>query len=140
MSKIAVVYWSGTGNTRSMADAVADGATKAGAEVKQIDASDFGPADVSSYKAFAFGCPAMGSEVLEESEFAPMWDQIKGSLNAKPVGLFGSYGWGGGEWMDSWKEDASGNGVNVISTVIANEAPDDTAISECEALGKALAG
>ncbi|MGN0240433.1 MAG: flavodoxin [Candidatus Weimeria sp.] len=140
MSKIAIVYWSGTGNTKAMADAVADGAKKAGADAALIDAADFSAADAGGYSAIAFGCPAMGSEVLEESEFQPMWDQVKGSLGGKPVGLFGSYGWGGGEWMESWKGDASDNGVNVVSTVIANEAPDDTAVAECEALGKALAG
>lgn len=140
MGKIAIVYWSGTGNTEAMANAVSDGATKAGAQAELINAADFNAMSASGYSAFAFGCPAMGSEVLEETEFQPMWDAVKGKLGSKPVGLFGSYGWGGGEWMESWKDDAAGNGVNVVSTVIANEAPDDAAIAECEALGKTLAG
>lgn len=140
MGKIAIVYWSGTGNTEAMANAVSDGATKAGAQAELINAADFNAMSASGYSAIAFGCPAMGNEVLEETEFQPMWDVVKGMLGSKLVGLFGSYGWGGGEWMESWKDDASSNGVNVVSTIIANEAPDDAAIAECEALGKTLAG
>ena len=97
MSKVAVVFWSGTGNTQTMADAVAAGAQGAGAEVDVKTASEFGAADVASYDAIAFGCPAMGAEVLEESEFQPMFDDVKGELAGKKIALFGSYGWGDGE-------------------------------------------
>lgn len=139
MSKVAVVYWSATGNTEAMANAVKDGAAAAGAEVTLLPASSFSAADVSSYDAFAFGCPAMGSEQLEESEFQPLWDSVKGSLNGKKTGLFGSWGWGNGLWMDSWKEDALANGVNVIDTVTAEGSPDVSALNSCQDLGKSLA-
>lgn len=139
MSKVAVVYWSGTGNTETMAHAVADGARKAGASsVDELTADQFSPADVSKYDAFAFGCPAMGSEVLEEDTFQPMWDAVKGSLGGKKTALFGSYGWGSGEWMDSWQADAEASGVNVVTTVIANNEPDDDALSQCQELGGKL--
>ena len=141
MKKVAVVYWSGTGNTEAMAHAVADGAKKSGAEVTVLTSAEFGPAQVGSFDAFAFGCPAMGAEVLEESEFQPMWDDCKGALGSKPVVLFGSYGWGDGEWMRSWASDAEEAGIMFAADyVICNDAPDDDAKAKCEALGAALAG
>jgi len=140
MSKVAVVYWSGTGNTEAMAKAVADGAKKAGAEVSVFTSAEFGAADAAGFDGIAFGCPAMGAEVLEESEFQPMWDGVKTSLSGKKIGLFGSYGWGGGEWMDSWAEDAGQSGVTLAADpVTANEEPDDEAVANCEALGAAIA-
>lgn len=139
MSKVAVVFWSATGNTETMADAVAAGAEKAGAEVSKLTSAEFGAADVAGFDGIAFGCPAMGAEVLEEDEFQPMWDSVKSKLSGKKVGLFGSYGWGGGEWMNSWADDARMSGVSLAADpVIANEAPDDDAVASCEALGAAL--
>ena len=139
MSKIAVVYWTGTGNTEEMANAVAQGAEAAGAEAKAVLVSDFSANEVADYDAFAFGCPAMGAEELESDEFEPVWEACKGVLGQKPVALFGSYGWGGGEWMDSWKEDAEAAGLKVVDVLIANEAPDDEAVEACGALGRQLA-
>ena len=139
MSKVAVVFWSATGNTEAMADAVAVGAEKAGAEVSKLTSAEFGASDVAGFDGIAFGCPAMGAEVLEEDEFQPMWDSVKSKLSSKKVGLFGSYGWGGGEWMNSWADDARMSGVSLAADpVIANEAPDDDAVASCEALGAAL--
>ena len=139
MSKVAVVFWSATGNTEAMADAVAVGAEKAGAEVSKFTSAEFGVADIAKFDGIAFGCPAMGAEVLEEDEFQPMWDSVKSKLSSKKVGLFGSYGWGGGEWMNSWADDARMSGVSLAADpVIANEAPDDDAVASCEALGAAL--
>ena len=139
MSKVAVVFWSATGNTEAMADAVVAGAQKAGAEVCKMTSAEFGPADVDGFDGIAFGCPAMGAEVLEEDEFQPMWDDVKRKLSGKKVGLFRSYGWGGGEWMNSWAEDARMSGVALAADpVMANEAPDDDAVAACEALGAAI--
>ena len=104
MSKVAVVYWSGTGNTEAMANAVAEGAKGAGAEVDILVASDFNAGKVAEYDGIAFGCPAMGAENLEESEFEPMFTDVEGSLSGKKIALFGSYGWGSGEWMADWEE------------------------------------
>ena len=112
MSKIAVVYWSGTGNTEAMANLVSEGATSAGAEAEVISCADFSADKVTNYDAFAFGCPAMGSEELEYDEFQPMWDEVKEVLGDKKVVLFGSYSWAEGEWMDNWKADADEAGVN----------------------------
>lgn len=139
MSKIAVVYWSGTGNTEQMANAVAEGAKEAGAEVSTLTADQFSAAKVAEFDAIAFGCPAMGSEELEYDEFQPMWDEVKETLGDKKVVLFGSYSWAEGEWMDNWKADADEAGVNVVDSVICYDAPDDEGETACRALGAELA-
>ena len=124
MSKVAVVYWSGTGNTEAMAMAVAEGAKGKGAEVSVITAAEFSPEQVSEYSAIAFGCPSMGSEQLEESEFEPMFTACEGRLSGKNIALFGSYGWGDGEWMRSWESRCNDDGANLAcDSVICNETP-----------------
>lgn len=139
MSKVAVVYWTGTSNTQAMAKKVIEGAQKANAEVTEFFASSFSAKDVSAFDAIAFGCPAMGAEVLEESVFQPMWDDVKEALNGKKIGLFGSWGWGNGVWMEDWSAEAKQYGANVIDTVTANNAPDELALAQCAALGEKLA-
>ena len=140
MKKIAVVFWSGTGNTEAMASAVADGAKAKGANVTVFTASQFNASKLDAFDAVAFGCPAMGAEVLEESEFAPMFEDCKAKLSGKKIALFGSYGWGDGEWMRNWAETCKDDGaVMACDFVICNEAPDDDALDDCKALGEALA-
>ncbi|HJD20890.1 MAG TPA: flavodoxin [Candidatus Gemmiger faecigallinarum] len=140
MSKIAVVYWSGTGNTEQMAGMVEAGAKEAGAEVSCCTAAEFSSDMVDSFDAIAFGCPSMGSEQLEESEFEPMFTPCLAKLGGKKVGLFGSYGWGDGEWMRNWADSCRNAGANVIGEgVICNGAPDENAEAECRALGRSLA-
>lgn len=132
--KAAVIYWSGTGNTEQMANAIAEGA---GAELFSV--SDF-TGDIADYDRIAFGCSAMGDEVLEESEFEPFFTAIEGALSGKTIALFGSYGWGDGEWMRTWEEDCGAAGINRVSdSVICCEAPDDEALAACRALGRKLA-
>ena len=139
MSKIAVVYWSGTGNTEMMAQKVADGAQQAGAEVILFTASEFSADNMDSFDAIAFGCPSMGAEQLEESEFEPMFQACEAKLGGKKIALFGSYGWGDGEWMRTWEETCTNDGaVLACESVICNEAPDDLAEVACMELGKAL--
>ena len=140
MSKVAVVFWSGTGNTQAMADAVEAGAKGKGAEVTVFGPSDFGADKISGFDGIAFGCPAMGAEVLEESEFDPMFTSIENSLSGKKIALFGSYGWGDGQWMRDWEDRAKGAGaVLKADCVMANEYPQDDDLAACEALGAALA-
>ena len=132
--KTAVIYWSGTGNTEAMAKAVAEGA---GAELFTV--SEFSD-NVDDYDAVAFGCPAMGAEMLEEDEFEPFFTEIEGRLSGKKVGLFGSYGWGDGEWMRNWETRVESDGAVLAGGegVIANDAPSDDDLEKCRALGKAL--
>ena len=139
MKKTAVIYWSGTGNTEAMANAVLEGMKSAGADAALLTVDQVNTADLGNYAAIAFGCPAMGSEVLEEMEFQPMFDACKRSLGGKRVALFGSYGWGDGEWMRTWESDCDSAGVNLVcESVICTETPDDAALEACRALGKAL--
>lgn len=140
MSKIAVVYWSGTGNTEAMAQLVAAGIAAGGGEAELLTPDAFTPAQVSAYSKFAFGCPSMGSEQLEEMEFEPMFSAVKSSLNGKSVALFGSYGWGDGEWMRTWAADCDEAGCNLVAApVIANGAPEGVDADACRALGEELA-
>ena len=139
MSKIAVVFWSGTGNTEAMAASVAEGARNEGAEVSLFTAGEFGPDRVEEFEAIAFGCPAMGAETLEEDEFEPMFTACESKLRGKKIGLFGSYGWGDGEWMRTWEEICRSDGaVLTHESVICNETPDKDGLRQCEALGAAL--
>lgn len=139
MSKIAVVYWSGTGNTQAMAEAVAAGAKAAGAEVSVLLPGEFSAAQAAEYDAIAFGCPSMGAEVLEECEFEPMFCDCESALNGKKIALFGSYGWGDGEWMRDWNERCKGLGaVMACEYVICNEMPNAGELEQCKALGAAL--
>ena len=140
MSKVAVVFWSGTGNTEAMANAVAAGAQDKGADVTVMGPSDFGATVAGEYDGIAFGCPAMGAEQLEEAEYQPMWDEVKGELSGKKVALFGSYGWGDGEWMRMWGDAAKEAGANLVADgLMINGAPDDDGEADCKALGAALA-
>ena len=140
MSKVAVIYWSGTGNTEMMANNVGEGAKAAGAETEVFSCDQFSADKLDDYDAAAFGCPAMGDEVLEETEFEPFFEECKSKLSGKKIALFGSYGWGDGEWMRNWEETCKEAGaVLACESVICADAPDDDAQAACEALGKALA-
>ncbi len=140
MNKIAVVYWSGTGNTKEMSALVAEGARAAGAEVNIYTASKFSASLMDAYDAIAFGCPSMGAEELEETEFEPMFSSCQTKLKGKKIALFGSYGWGDGEWMRDWKAVCISEGATLAcDSVICIEAPDDEASDACRALGQALA-
>lgn len=139
MSKIAIVFWSGTGNTELMANAVMDGVTSAGGEGLLLAPSDFTPEMLNDFDGFAFGCPSMGAEQLEESEFEPMFSSLESELSGKKIALFGSYGWGDGEWMRNWEKTCKNNGADLVcESVIANETPDDEAIESCRKLGKSI--
>ena len=139
MSKVAIVYWSGTGNTEAMASAVADGIRKKGAEALLFTPTEFDAGQMDSFDAIAFGCPSMGSEELEESEFAPMFKACEEKLPGKKIALFGSYGWGDGEWMRNWEETCKNDGaILACDFVICNDAPDAAVEKACEALGAEL--
>lgn len=140
MSKIAVVYWSGTGNTEAMASAVAQGVKAAGADVDLLTAAEFDAGKVEQYDAIAFGCPAMGEEALEEEVFAPMFEGVQGALGGKKIALFGSYGWGDREWMQKWEEQCAECGASLAcDSVTCMAEPDADALDACTRLGSTLA-
>ncbi len=140
MSKIAIVYWSGTGNTEAMANAVLAGARDTGADATLFTADAFDADRISDFDAIAFGCASMGVEELEDGEFEPMFSACEPALNGKRIALFGSYGWGDGEWMRNWETRCQEIGaVLAAESVICNDAPDDEATADCKELGAALA-
>ncbi|MBQ9906781.1 MAG: flavodoxin [Oscillospiraceae bacterium] len=132
--KTAVIYWSGTGNTEAMANAVAEGAG-----VDAVSVSDFS-GNIEDFNALAFGCPAMGAEVLEEDEFEPFFTGIEGKLSGKKIFLFGSYGWGDGEWMRNWQERVKAAGAELVGDegYTVNEAPSDEDLAKLKAIGTEL--
>ncbi len=139
MTSIAVVYWSDTGNTEAMAGYVAEGVRSAGGDAHVMGADSFGPDDVRKYDAIAFGCPAMGSEVLEEEVFEPMFSAVEGSLSGKRVGIFGSYDWGDREWMRNWADRCREDGADLVSDgVMANLEPGEEDAENCRKLGRML--
>ena len=141
MNKIAIVFWSGTGNTEAMANYIAEGVRAAGGEAELLGPGEFSAGQFSAYSAVAFGCPAMGSEVLEEAEFEPMFSDLEGSLGGKRIALFGSYGWGDGQWMRDWcaRCDAAGAGLLDENGLTVNGDPDGSGEEACRELGRKLA-
>ena len=138
---VSVVYWSGTGNTQAMAEAVAEGIRDGGADAVLMEVGNADAAALAEEKAFALGCPSMGAEQLEESEMEPFVEALEPLVSGKTILLFGSYGWGDGEWMRDWTERMRNAGAVLIRDegITANDAPDDEALEECRAAGKELA-
>ena len=139
MSKIAIVFWSMTGNTEKMAHRIADGVKEAGGEAVLMGPDGFSPASWEEYSAAAFGCPAMGAEVLEESEFEPMFAALEPTLAGKKIALFGSYGWGDGQWMRDWCARCAAADLLDPDGMTANYEPDELCLTACFELGKELA-
>ncbi len=127
MGKIGVIYWSGTGNTEAMAELIAKGIKSVTLDCDVYTVSEITAADAAEYDKLVLGCPAMGSEELEEDEFEPFMAELEGKLSGKKVALFGSYGWGDGEWMRNWQDRCMSAGADLINGegVICNDAPED---------------
>ena len=139
MGQIVIVYYSETGNTESMANMVAKGVEAAGATAKVVPVDGFNAEELKGESAFALGCPAMGDEVLEEGTMEPFVAEVEKFASGKKIALFGSYGWGDGDWMRSWEEKCQNDGVTLaVASVICNEEPDDEAQAACIELGKAI--
>ncbi len=139
MKKITVIYWSGTGNTEIMAKAIAESAKKDDVEVKLLKVADASIRDVEEADVLVLGCPSMGSEVLEEEEMAPFIESIESAVEDKSVILFGSYGWGSGEWMENWEDQMIGYGAKLIAdSLIINEEPDEDGLNRCYQVGEIL--
>lgn len=139
MSKVAVVFWSGTGNTEVMANEIAKGVNESGSTADVIPVSNFSENQIDNYDLVVFGCSAMGSECLEESEFEPLFDDCKTALKDKNTALFGSYDWGDGEWMRNWENSCKLAGINLLcNSLIINNTPDDAGCAECFEFGKNL--
>ncbi len=140
MAKVAVVFFSSSGNTEAMANAIVEGAQAAGADVSLFTSGEFDASTVTSYDKIAFGCSAMGAEELDADEFEPMFTEAETKLMGKAIALFGSYGWGDGEWMRTWQARCIDDGAVLITDpLIINEMPDEDGLAQCRELGKLLA-
>lgn len=141
MSKVKIVYWTGTGNTLKMAEAIAEGVKSAGGEAEVVTFDDVTPDALAAEDVVALGCPAMGAENLEESVVEPFVTEYEGKCSGKKLGLFGSYGWGDGQWMRDWVDRMSAAGANIVTGegLLANNEPDADALAEAQSFGKALA-
>ncbi len=142
MSKIIVAYWSQSGNTEAMANAIGEGIREAGKEADVLDIARVSLEDLKKAACFALGCPAMGAEVLEEAEMEPFVTEVEQFAAGKNIALFGSYGWGDGQWMRDWEERMTSAGALLVNGegLIAQEAPDAEAVEACKSLGRLLAG
>lgn len=137
MSSIGIIYWSGSGNTQAMAEAIGEGIKSAGSVADVIQVSHITAENALKYEKLVFGCPSMGSEVLEEVEFEPFFEDIESKLTGKKIALFGSYGWGDGQWMRDWQERAERkNAVVFDEPLILNESPDSQGLDMCREFGK----
>ncbi|WP_276855718.1 flavodoxin [Enterocloster lavalensis] len=141
MDKTYVVYWSQTGNTEVMAEAVGQGIRESGREAETLTVSQITADTLKEAQAFALGCPAMGDEVLEESEMEPFMEQLDPMISGKQIGLFGSYGWGDGQWMREWQDRVMADGAVVAGGegIMAQEMPDEDVLAACRNLGRILA-
>ena len=140
MKKTAIIYWSGTGNTEAMAMAVLEGARQVNPEAQLFTVSEISADEAENYDILILGCPAMGAEVLEETEFEPFFAELEGKIKDKRIALFGSYGWGDGEWMREWEARVIGaSGKLAGDGLIINEAPDDKGLEKCRAFGVSAA-
>ncbi|CAB1241317.1 flavodoxin [Clostridium sp. MT-14] len=139
MSKVNIIYWSGTGNTESMANLIAEGVKERGAEVNVLNVSEASPDDVKSADIVLLGSPAMGVEVIEEEEMDPFVESISSCVSGKKVGLFGSYGWGDGEWMRNWAKRMEDYGANLLNEgFIVQEAPEGEIKEDCKNFGRQI--
>lgn len=139
MSNIAIVYWTGTGNTEAMAKAIQEECQKQGKNAELIFSDDFNKDKLQDFDAIAFGCPAMGSENLEEESFEPMFSSLEGELKGKKLAIFGSYEWNNGEWMDDWEKRVKDQGLDLVYPgLAAYDYPDNQAIEKCKDLAKCL--
>ena len=141
MSKAAVIFWSQSGNTEQMANAIAEGIREGGVECDLMNVADTNAAATAGYDKLALGCPAMGAEVLEEAEFDPFFTELESKLGGRKVALFGSYGWGDGQWMRDWVQRANDDNANVYTDegLIINETPDADGLAKCKEFGKGFA-
>ena len=135
-----IVYWSGTGNTEKMANLIAEGIVEKGKQAEVLSVDKVNSDVFNNEDVVILGCPAMGAEVLEECEFQPFVDELISKVGGKKAALFGSYGWGDGEWMRNFEEFMSDNGCDTsLEPLIVQEAPEGDSEEECREFGRKIA-
>ena len=138
-NKINIIFWSGTGNTEAMAEAIYNGSEKSkNSKLLTVDKDTID--DVKEADVLFLGCPSMGVEELEESEMEPFMESISKDILGKKIVLFGSYGWGDGEWMQNWEQRIKDcGGIIIEDSVICNEAPEEDNLNHLKSLGEKYA-
>ena len=138
MSTLNIIYYTGTGNTQDMAKYIGEGAESAGVSVKLINVEE---ADETAVDAdfIAFGSPAGGAEEVAP-EMVEFIEGIKDKISGKTIGLFGSYDWGQGGWMETWREEMIAENLSVVDDglIIHLSVDDDEKIEKCREYGKAI--
>lgn len=139
MTNVSILYWSGTGNTEAMAKLIEQGASSAGAHCVRKTVDQASPDDVTGVDVCALGCPSMGDETLEDSEFEPFIESVRDKIAGKKVALFGSYGWGNGEWMREWEQRMKEAGAQLVgSGLIVQETPEGEEAEKCRQFGSQI--
>lgn len=141
MSKIGIIYWSGTGNTETMAEAIKEGVANAGADVELFSVDAFS-GSINDYDGLILGCPACGDEELDDGEFEPFFNDNLENLSGKKVAIFGSYEWNEGEWIKVWANRCKEAGIELFKGegLKVYSAPEDEHIEECKAFGEEFVG
>lgn len=137
MKKAIIVYWSGTGNTEIMAEEIKKGLELESYNVTMKEVYDTDASEVLSYDKIALGCSSMGVEELEEEEFEPFFQQLEHNITDKHIAIFGSYGWGDGEWMEDWEDRVNDAGAILFENkgLIINSTPSSEEEEACVEFG-----
>lgn len=133
---LSIIYYTETGNTEAMAEAIKDGAEESGKEVRLVVVDEATVADVEEASEVLLGCPAKGDEEIEDLTFRPYLESVMDLLKDRKVGIFGSYAWNDGDWIVNWKEEMEENGVEIVTSLKVYDYPDSDALEECKELGK----
>ncbi|MBK1809651.1 flavodoxin [Clostridium sp. YIM B02505] len=139
MSKVTIIYYSGTGNTEKMAELISSALSEHNSVVSLLQVSSASKSDIEDSDVIIFGSPSMGNEVIEETEMEPFIESIKEAISGKKVALFGSYGWGDGEWMRNWQDRMSDYGAILLADgLIVNGYPEGNEEDRCIEFAKSL--
>ncbi|MGL5641044.1 MAG: flavodoxin [Paraclostridium sp.] len=135
-----VIYWSGTGNTETMAKLIVEGITRQGKIAELLNVDKVHIDDIKNEDKLILGCPSMGNENLEEVDFEPFIESLQGLGEGKKAFLFGSYGWGDGEWMRTWEDQMKNYGFELpLESIIVNETPEGDEVTRCVKYGEDIA-
>ena len=138
--KTVIIYWTGSGNTGKMAELIAEGLKSKGAMVESFLVSTANLEMVADADLVLLGSPSMGMEVVEEFEMEPFVASLEGKIQGKKMALFGSYGWGDGQWIRDWEERMKGYGAKIeLESLGIQGEPTGSDAENCIAFGVALA-
>lgn len=139
--KLIVVYLSTMGNTKKMADAIAEGAESRGMDAKSVSFYEADMKELKDADAIALGSSTFWYKMHAPMEhfIERMGKEIGNSLKGKIGAAFGSYGWSGEAPIEMAKM-MRGQGMEVIDPVLRVQwTPGEKDLEECKRLGKDIA-